>query len=193
MSQVNHNVNINEPLFHSVSHYNSPGDVLNDARLSTDEKRVILSSWASDMYVVESQPALREVPGIPHRLRLADILAALKRLDDESDPPPRGGMAMRTPRFSKPVCAVSDSERNAASRRRRPLRVSRADARWTREANVRRYRRLLDTQLTEAERSFIKRRLVEELKGLIASKSERRKPGDDSGRSARWRDCETVR
>ncbi|MCP1972969.1 MULTISPECIES: hypothetical protein [Bradyrhizobium] len=174
MSHVNRNANIIDPLFHPVSHYNSPGDVLQDARLSTDEKRVILSSWASDMYAVESQPALREVPGIPHRLCLADILAALKRLDEENDPPPRGGMAMPPPRFSKLVCAVSDPERHAATRRRRPLRISRADARWTREANVRRYRRLLDTQLTDAERNFIRRRLVEELKGLIASKSERR-------------------
>ncbi|MGY4254364.1 hypothetical protein ACVI1L_001432 [Bradyrhizobium sp. USDA 4516] len=174
MSHVNGNANINESLFHSVSHYNSPGDVLNDARLSTDEKRVILSSWASDMYVIESQPTLREIPGIPHRLRLADILAALKRLDDEEDPPPRGGMAMQLPRLSKPVRAVCDSERHAATKRHRPLRVSRADARWTREANVRRYRRLLDTQLTDAERNFIRRRLVEELKGLITSRSERR-------------------
>lgn len=173
MSHVNRNANIIDPLFHPVSHHNSPGDVLQDARLSTDEKRVILSAWASDMYAVESQPALREVPGIPHQLRLADILAALKRLDEENDPPPCGGMAMRPPRFSKLVCAVSDPERHAATRRHRPLRISRADARWTREANVQRYRRLLDTQLTDAERNFIRRRLVEELKGLIASKSER--------------------
>ena len=48
----------------------SPEDVLDDARLSIDEKRLILSSWASDMYVVESQPAFREMPGIPHKLRL---------------------------------------------------------------------------------------------------------------------------
>ncbi|GEC57599.1 hypothetical protein ABIF38_002554 [Bradyrhizobium japonicum] len=40
MSQVNRNANIIDPLFHPVSHYNSPGDVLHDARLSTDEKRV---------------------------------------------------------------------------------------------------------------------------------------------------------
>ena len=41
------------PFFHTVSHYNSPADVLKDARLSTDEKRVVLSSWASDMYAVD--------------------------------------------------------------------------------------------------------------------------------------------
>ncbi|WP_175068426.1 hypothetical protein [Bradyrhizobium uaiense] len=174
MSQVNRNAKINQSPFHSISHYNSPGDVLNDAQLSTDEKRVILSSWASDMYVVESQPTHRKVPGIQHRLRLADILAALKWLDDEEDPPPRGGMAMRPPRLSKPARAVCVSERHAATRRHRPLKVSRADARWTREANVRRYRRLLDTRLTDGERNFIRRRLVEELKGLIASRSKRR-------------------
>ena len=64
MSHADRTVNNIEPFFHPVSHYDSPDDVLNDARLSTDEKRVILSSWASDMYIVESHPALREVPGI---------------------------------------------------------------------------------------------------------------------------------
>jgi hypothetical protein len=101
MSQADRTATNVEPLFHPVSHYESPADVLNDPRLSTDEKRVILSSWASDMYVVESHPALREVPGIPQRLRLDDILAALKQLDDDTDPPPRGGLAMRLPRFNK--------------------------------------------------------------------------------------------
>jgi hypothetical protein len=86
--------------FHPVSHYGSPDDVVNDVRLSAEEKRVILSSWASDMYGVESQPALREIPGIPHRLRLDDILSALKQLDDDGDPPPRGGLAMRLPRLN---------------------------------------------------------------------------------------------
>jgi hypothetical protein len=38
------------------------------------------------MYIVASHPALREIPGIPHRLCLDDILAALKQLDDENDP-----------------------------------------------------------------------------------------------------------
>ena len=35
--------------------------------------------------------------------------------------------------------------------------------RWTREANVRRYRKLLNTELTELERSFVERRLAEGL------------------------------
>lgn len=171
MSHADRTTNNVEPFFHPVSHCYSPADVLNDASLSTDEKRVILSSWASDMYVVESHPALREVPGIPHRLRLDDILAALKQLDDDNDPPPRGGLAMRLPRFSKLDCTAAEEpqrfiDRHAAVRRYRSMQASRtpSGSRWTREANVRRYRKLLETQLTDIERNFIERRLAEELR-----------------------------
>src|ERR1700752_1193851 len=165
MSQVNRTTNNVEPFFHPVSHYGSPDDVLGDAKLSTEEKRLILSSWASDMYAVESHPALREVPGIPHRLRLDDILAALKRLDDDIDPPPRGGLAMRLPRLSKLDCVASDEaqrfiDRHAAARRHRSIKVPRtpSDLWWTREANGRRYRKLLNTRLTDIERNFIEQR-----------------------------------
>jgi hypothetical protein len=172
MSHADRTRNNVKPFFHPISHYDSPDDVLSDARLSTDEKRVILSSWASDMYVVESHPALREVPGIPNRLRLDDILAALKQLDDDNDPPPRGGLAMRLPRFSKLDCAASDEPqrfiaRHVATRRHRSMQALRtpSGSRWTRAENVRRYRKLLNTQLTDIERNFIERRLVEELRG----------------------------
>jgi hypothetical protein len=172
MSQVNRTANGIETHFHPVSHYNSPDDVLNDVRLSTDEKRVILSSWASDMYGVESKPTLREVPGIPHVLRLDDILAALKRLDDENDPPPRGGLAMRLPRFSKLDCAVYDASQPFVGKpetrgRRRPMKIARRSDHpdWTREANARRYRKLLNTHLTDIECNFIKRRRVQGLRG----------------------------
>jgi len=66
--------------------------------LSVAEKRIIPSSWASDMHAVESCPALREVPGIGYSIRLTDILFALHQLDSEDDPPPRGGAAMRSQR-----------------------------------------------------------------------------------------------
>lgn len=59
-------------------------------------KLELLSSWASDMFAVESCPALREIPGMGHTLRLADILAALRQLDGEDDDPPRpGGVPLR--------------------------------------------------------------------------------------------------
>jgi hypothetical protein len=47
------------------------------------------------MFAVESCPALREIPGMDHTIRLADILAALRRLDGDDDPPPPGGVPMR--------------------------------------------------------------------------------------------------
>ena len=96
MSHINSNTNNLHPIFHPAAHYDSPAEVLNDKELSTPEKRVILSSWASDMYAVESCPALREIPGMRYAVRLADILAALRQLDgDNDDDPPRGGGAMR--------------------------------------------------------------------------------------------------
>lgn len=156
------------PAFHPVFHYTSPDDVLKDGELSMDEKRVILSSWASDMYAVESNPALRKIPGMARALRLADILSALKRLDDD-DPPPRGGMALRPPRLGDLGGIAVETPRRAASRSgalkpRRPMRIALGAARpWTRDDNVRRYRRLLKTQLTDLERAFVERRLAEEL------------------------------
>jgi hypothetical protein len=68
--------------------------VLRDDTLSRSEKRVILSSWASDANSVESQPGLRLIPGAGHAVPLALILAALRRLDDD-DPPPNGGASIR--------------------------------------------------------------------------------------------------
>ena len=172
MSQVDRTTHNVEPLFHPVSHYGSPEDVLHDAGLSIEEKRVILSSWASDMYVVESHPTLRKIPGIPHALHLHDILTALKRLDDETDPPPRVGLAMRPPRFSKLDCKASVAAQHvedwrAATRRFGSMPAPRPQnpLRWTREANLQRYRKLLSTQLTELERSFVERRLAEEERG----------------------------
>jgi hypothetical protein len=175
MSQVEPTTKNVKPSFHPVSHYDTPDDVVNDAKLSTDEKRVILSSWASDMYVVESQPTLREIPGLPNRLRLSDILAALKQLDDDIDPPPRGGMAMRLPRlgvlneaiYESPQLCIDGQTSKTQHRSIQAFRTSN-HRRWTREENIRRYRKLLNTQLTGLERSFVERRLAEELRGRPA-------------------------
>ena len=101
------------PLFHPASHYASPGAILNDRNLSTPEKRVILSSWASDMYTVESHPELREIPGLDHAIRLADILAALRKLDNDDDPPPRGGASMRV----RPALYAGDNDDRPPDRR----------------------------------------------------------------------------
>lgn len=98
MTNVNTNPGTLNPLFHPAAHCDSPAEVLNAKDLSAPEKRIILSSWASDMYAVESCPALREIPGMSHAVRLVDILAALRKLDgdnDNDDPPRGGGVPMR--------------------------------------------------------------------------------------------------
>jgi hypothetical protein len=92
-------------IFHPAAHYDTPADVLNDNKLSIPEKRIILSSWASDIYAVESCPGLRDIPGIGHHIRLADILSALRQLDGDDDPPPRGGLAMRLRRPHRTAAA----------------------------------------------------------------------------------------
>jgi hypothetical protein len=45
--------------------------------------------------------------------------------------------------------------------------------RFSREANVQRYRKLLATKLTEHERRFVERRLAEELQQTTASSARR--------------------
>jgi hypothetical protein len=94
MAKITTNTDVH-PLFHPAAYYDSPAEVLSDESLSLPEKRVILSSWASDMYAVESCPAMREIPGMGKTIRLADILAALRQLDSDDDPPRPGGVPMR--------------------------------------------------------------------------------------------------
>ena len=111
---------ITDTNFRSVSHYDNPGDVLGDNRLSPGEKRAILSSWASDIYAVESNPALRELPDVRQAIRLTDILSALRELDGQFDPP-RGGAAMRTRR---PASLDVTGRNFAGPHDRRPSRRS---------------------------------------------------------------------
>ncbi len=58
-----------------------PWEVLKDPELEVQEKRAILSSWASDGSAVESQPKLRWLLGTPAPVPLAEVLAALDQLD----------------------------------------------------------------------------------------------------------------
>lgn len=58
-----------------------PGDVLKDPGLSPEDKRAILSSWASDASAVKDQPTQRWLLGTPAPVPLADIREAIARLD----------------------------------------------------------------------------------------------------------------
>jgi hypothetical protein len=86
-----------EQVLHPAAVFGHPDDVLNDPDLTRQEKRAILSSWASDACAVESMPALRQPPGGKAPVSFDEIVDALRSLDD--DPPPRpGGVPMRLPR-----------------------------------------------------------------------------------------------
>ena len=78
--------------------FNHPRDVLNDADLTREEKRAILSSWASDACAVDSTPGLRLPPGAPAPVSFDDIVDALRSLDDDPTPPRPGGIPIRLKR-----------------------------------------------------------------------------------------------
>lgn len=61
--------------------FKSPKDVLAHAAVMPEVKRMVLASWASDRFAVESQPALRKPPELPHPIPLDEVLAALRELD----------------------------------------------------------------------------------------------------------------
>jgi len=92
-----------------ASGFRDPDEVLRAPSLSRSEKRATLSSWASDAHAVESKPWLRLVPGHDQPLALAAILDALRRLDDDPDPPPKGGMAIRLEDVRRRAVVAADA------------------------------------------------------------------------------------
>lgn len=62
-------------------HLRRPTDVLEASSLSTDDKRTILAAWASDLYAVDSKPALRHLPGTPEPVLIDEVQSALIELD----------------------------------------------------------------------------------------------------------------
>jgi len=64
--------------------FDHPSDVLKDPLLPLEEKRAVLSSWASDASSVRDEPTLRWLLGTPEPVPLLDIREALERLDRES-------------------------------------------------------------------------------------------------------------
>jgi hypothetical protein len=87
-----------QTLIHPASAYGHPRDVLADRDLTTNEKRAILSSWASDACAVPETPGLRHPPGFFAPVAFDDIIDALRSLDDEPQPPRPGGKSARVPR-----------------------------------------------------------------------------------------------
>ena len=89
-----------EPAAYSAFQFDQPADVLNDCTLTREEKRTILSAWASDAWAVASSPGLRWLPGTTTAVPIDTILNALNQLDDPPGPRP-GGAVMRLPRYER--------------------------------------------------------------------------------------------
>jgi hypothetical protein len=70
-----------DSLLHPASAFDHPQDVVRDPDLTTEEKRAILSSWASAACAVESQPATRLPPGAKQPVGFDNIVDALRSLD----------------------------------------------------------------------------------------------------------------
>jgi hypothetical protein len=68
-------------LLHPSKHINHPRDVLVASDIGDDAKRAILASWASDLFAIESNPALRLYPGTDKAVSYDEIIEALKTLD----------------------------------------------------------------------------------------------------------------
>ena len=114
----NENRNVNLPVAaadkrgrpHRNFHY--PHQVVSDPDLGMDEKRAILSAWASDEHAVESMPALRHLPGTPAAVTFASIMDARALLDrmanaaNDDDPPP-SPIRVRNSRSWRPMKAAA--------------------------------------------------------------------------------------
>ena len=84
-----------DQILHPASIFNHPRDVLNDPDLTIQEKRAILSAWASDACAVEGIPGLRQPPGAKRPVSFDEIVGALRSLDHDPNRPRPGGLAMR--------------------------------------------------------------------------------------------------
>ena len=75
--------------------FDHPRDVLNDPDLSRQEKRAILSAWASDACAVRCLPGMRSLPDAKAPVNFDDIVDALKSLDEDPMRSRPGGLAKR--------------------------------------------------------------------------------------------------
>lgn len=65
--------------------FGHPRDVLKDPLLDPNEKRAVLSSWASDASAVQDEPGQRWLLGTAEPVPLHEIREALARLDRWED------------------------------------------------------------------------------------------------------------
>ncbi len=73
-------------LLHPADAFEHPSEILGDPELTLNEKRAILSSWASDACALEAAPELREIPR-GKVVRFDEIMDALRSLDSDDRQP----------------------------------------------------------------------------------------------------------
>lgn len=76
-----------ESLLHPAAAFNHPKDVVKDPDLTLNEKRAILTSWASDTCAIEAVPALRRAPDGKKTVLFDEIIEALRELRAPQMPP----------------------------------------------------------------------------------------------------------
>jgi hypothetical protein len=96
-----------DQLLHPGRFYARPADVVADELLTIDERRAILSSWASDACAVESNPPWRRPPLASAPVTFDEIMDALvqldriKRLNSLQSPKRAGDRATFAPRSTR--------------------------------------------------------------------------------------------
>ena len=77
-----------DALLHPANAFKHPMDVVRDCDLTSNEKRAILASWASDACAVEAMPDLRSSTSGPV-VAFDDIMEALRALDGQQTERPK--------------------------------------------------------------------------------------------------------
>lgn len=72
---------VRERLLRPAIGFQHPSEVVKDSSLTLEERRAILSSWASDACAVQDRPHLRWPVGVEAPVLLDDVLEAMGRLD----------------------------------------------------------------------------------------------------------------
>lgn len=84
-----------DQLLNPAAVFDHPRKVVDDPDLTKQEKRAILSAWASDACAVQCLPGMRQLPDARAPVSFDEIIDALKSLDDDPKPPRPGGEPMR--------------------------------------------------------------------------------------------------
>jgi hypothetical protein len=73
-----------DALLYPSQAFGHPSEVVSHPDLTVNEKRAILTSWASDACAMQAVPTLRRLPGGRHPVHFDEVMDALRALDEEA-------------------------------------------------------------------------------------------------------------